>query len=257
MKYFLHDSSAFQDEKVTELYINFGYEGIGLFFTILEKIAFQEQPVKTEVLKKQLNIRKKLEKIWKFLEEIELISTKNGETFNKNILNYSKKYLFKKEKTRIRVENFRKNKEVTENVTCYEPVTDALRNADVTLSNIIKDNISKDIREDKGKTSFSDSLQEPIKSIFISWLEYKKEIKKSYKSEKSIEICYNQLMELSGNNPDKAQRIINQSIASGWSGLFELKNNNNTITKNKEQQEEEDKYLTAIKKMNITHKTGY
>ena len=41
MKYYLHDTSAFLDEKITELYINFGYEGLGLFYTILEKIAFQ------------------------------------------------------------------------------------------------------------------------------------------------------------------------------------------------------------------------
>ena len=52
MKYFLHDSNAFNDEKITELYINFGYEGLGLFYTILEKLAGQEKPVKTLVLKK-------------------------------------------------------------------------------------------------------------------------------------------------------------------------------------------------------------
>ena len=46
MKYFLHDSNAFNDEKITELYINFGYEGLGLFYTILEKLASQEKPVK-------------------------------------------------------------------------------------------------------------------------------------------------------------------------------------------------------------------
>ena len=62
MKYFLHDSNAFNDEKITELYINFGYEGLGLFYTILEKLAGQEKPVKTLVLKKQLNVGKKLEK---------------------------------------------------------------------------------------------------------------------------------------------------------------------------------------------------
>ena len=54
MKYYLHDANAFNDEKITELYINFGYEGLGLFYTLLEKIAQQEKPIKTAVLKKQL-----------------------------------------------------------------------------------------------------------------------------------------------------------------------------------------------------------
>ena len=61
MKYYLHDANSFNDEKITELYINFGYEGLGLFYTLLEKIALQEKPIKTAVLKKQLNVGKRLE----------------------------------------------------------------------------------------------------------------------------------------------------------------------------------------------------
>ena len=112
MKYFLHDTSAFQDEKISQLFIKFGYEGIGLFYTLLEKIALQEKPVNISVLKKQLYIGKKLEKCWNFLEEIGLICTKNGETFNENLLNFSEKYKIKKEKTREKVSEWRKkNKE--------------------------------------------------------------------------------------------------------------------------------------------------
>lgn len=125
MKYFLHDTSAFDDEKVAELFLNFGYEGIGLFFTILEKIAKQEKPIKTKVLKSQLHVRKKLEKCWNFLENIELISTKNGETFNINLLNFSEKYQIKKEKNAKRISEWRKSQIDTENVTCNEHVRNA------------------------------------------------------------------------------------------------------------------------------------
>ncbi len=59
MKYFLHDTNSFNDEKVTELFIEHGYKGLGLFYTTLEKIAFQEKPIKTVVLKKQLGIKGK------------------------------------------------------------------------------------------------------------------------------------------------------------------------------------------------------
>lgn len=136
MKYFLHDTNAFQDEKITQLYMEYGYEGLGLFYTLLEKLALQEKPVKTEVLKKQLSVGKKLEKIWSFFEEIELIYSNNGETFNENILKFSQKYLIKKEKTKERVSEWRKNQEVTKEVTRYERV----RNSD--KDNISKDNIS-------------------------------------------------------------------------------------------------------------------
>lgn len=120
MKYFLHDTSAFDDEKVSELFINFGYEGLGLFYTTLEKMAKQEKPIKTDVLKKQLRIGKHLEKCWKFIENIGLISSLNGESFSEELLNFAGKYQIKKEKTREKVSEWRKNQEVTKNVTNYK-----------------------------------------------------------------------------------------------------------------------------------------
>ena len=122
MKYFLHDSNAFNDEKITELYISFGYEGIGLFFTILEKIAQQEKPIKTDVLKHQLKVGKKLEKCWLFLENIGLICSLNGETFNEQLLNFSEKYKIKSEKNAKRISQWREKQSVSKNVTHYESV---------------------------------------------------------------------------------------------------------------------------------------
>ena len=122
MKYFLHDANAFNDEKITELYISFGYEGLGLFYTLLEKLAQQEKPIKTVVLKKQLNVGKKLEKCWNFMESIELISSNNGETFNKQLINFSGKYAIKKEKTKKRIAEWREKQALAENVTCYKNV---------------------------------------------------------------------------------------------------------------------------------------
>ena len=122
MKYYLHDTNSFNDEKITELFIAFGYEGLGLFYTILEKLAQQEKPMKTSVLKSQLKVGKKLEKCWSFMESIELISSNNGETFNKQLINFSGKYAIKKEKNKERISEWRKNQELTKNVTCYESV---------------------------------------------------------------------------------------------------------------------------------------
>lgn len=122
MKYYLHDTSAIDDEKVAELFIRFGYEGVGLFYVILEKIGKQEKPIKTLVLKSQLKVGKRLEKCWNFMEEIGLISSNNGETFNKQLLNYSEKYKIRKEKNAKRISEWRKNQESIENVTCYEQV---------------------------------------------------------------------------------------------------------------------------------------
>lgn len=122
MKYYLHDSNSFSDEKITELFIKFGYEGLGLFYTILEKFALQEKPIKTIVLKSQLKVGKKLEKCWNFMESIDLISSNNGETFNKQLLKFSEKYQVKKEKNAKRISEWRENQSIKENVTHYESV---------------------------------------------------------------------------------------------------------------------------------------
>lgn len=122
MKYFLHDCNSFNDEKITELFLMYGYEGLGLFYTILEKIGSQEKPIKTTVLKAQLKVGKKLEKCWSFMESLQLISSQNGETFNERILSYSESYQIKKQKTREKISQWRENQKDTINVTSYVPV---------------------------------------------------------------------------------------------------------------------------------------
>jgi hypothetical protein len=136
MKYYLHDTNAFQDEKITELFIMHGYEGIGLFYTVLEKLALQEKPIKTVVLKKQLSVGKKLDKVWSYLEEIELISSNNGETFNENILKFSEKYQINKDKTKERVSKWRDSQAVKKNVTRYNDVRNAPNNTILNITEL-------------------------------------------------------------------------------------------------------------------------
>ena len=224
MKYYLHDTNAFQDEKITQLFMKFGYEGIGLFFTILEKIALQEQPVKTDVLKKQLFIGKRLEKCWEFMEEIDLISSNNGETFNKQLLNFSEKFKIKKEKNRKRISEWRENQINKENVTRYECV----RNTDKVNINKSKVNINI--------LNF-DFIESEYSVCFLEWIDYKKEKKQSYKTQKSLESCYHNLKLLSDFDPEKAKQIVFNSISNNYSGLFKLK------TDNKNQKDETRNYI--------------
>lgn len=78
--------------------------------------------------------------------------------------------------------------------------------------------------QEKDKPSFVDPAFE---TVFSTWLEYKHQRRESYKGEKSLKVCYNKLVKLSGNNPDVAMAIVEQSMANNWSGIFELKDNKN------------------------------
>jgi len=138
MKYFLHKSDAFEDEKITELFMGHGYEGLGMFYTMLEKFAKHEKPIRTAVLKMQLHITTpERNKVWKAIEELGLIYSVGGESFNENILNSAKKYHTTNEKNREKVANWREKQksntdeievledpiDVANDVTGYETVT--------------------------------------------------------------------------------------------------------------------------------------
>lgn len=78
----------------------------------------------------------------------------------------------------------------------------------------------------KKKSSIVDELTFIAKEmlpIVLEWLEYKQERKQSYKSPKSIKIFYNHLVKLSNNDADIARKIIEQSMANNWAGIFALK----------------------------------
>ena len=150
MKYILHDTSALDDEKLTEIYINYGYEGVGLFWSVLEKIGKQEKPIKTSVLKKQLNVGRKLEKCWSFMESIGVISSNNGETFNERILSYSETYQIKKEKNKERISQWREKQLDTKNVTHYESVCNAPK---------VKERKVKESKESKEEITLAEEKQ--------------------------------------------------------------------------------------------------
>jgi hypothetical protein len=170
MKYFLHDTNSFDDEKITELYLRFGYEGVGLFYTLLEKIAKQEKPMKTSVLKAQLKVRKKLEKCWNFMDEIGLISSNNGETFNEKLLNYSENYQIKKEKTREKVKQWRERQTYKKDVTSYETVSNHPK---VKLSKV-NESKSIELRETKFISdvyTYENYPKEMLQAFIFYWIE--------------------------------------------------------------------------------------
>ena len=184
MKYFLHDSNSFNDEKITELYLEFGDEGLGLFYTILEKRALQEKPIKTNILKHQLNVGKKLEKVWSFLEEIDLISSNNGETFNKQLLNFSEKYQVSKEKNAKRILQWRENQAVNENVTRSEHVRNAPK---------VKESKVNKVKESKGDfgemlSPYSHLLNSEYENFFSYWTEKNSSGKERWEVEKFFDI---------------------------------------------------------------------
>ena len=66
------------------------------------------------------------------------------------------------------------------------------------------------------------NMVEPVKT----WLAYKREKGQPYKPT-GFKTFYKNLCELSGNNPQVAMAIIEQSMQNNYAGIFPLRNNNN------------------------------
>lgn len=142
MKYYMHSVDEMDDEKVSELFYAFGYEGTGLYHAICEKLAKAEKPINTILLKRQLGVGKRLERCWLFMEKIGIISSSNEQTFTEKLANNVESFKKKRENNSKRVSQWRNKQEDTESVTHYERVG----NTFVTPLNI-NNNINSNIKE--------------------------------------------------------------------------------------------------------------
>jgi hypothetical protein len=80
-----------------------------------------------------------------------------------------------------------------------------------------------DIEIDNDKEKKKVIFKSELDKIIDVWFDYKKERRESYKSEMSKKVCKNKIIELSKGDNEKAKKIIEQSIANNWAGLFALK----------------------------------
>ena len=84
-----------------------------------------------------------------------------------------------------------------------------------------RENNKREVIKDKRDIVFNSTLSEPVREKLIDFLEYRKEIKKPYKSERSIKSLVTQVEK-------QEQRIgsiaviecIDKTIRNGWQGLF-------------------------------------
>lgn len=98
------------------------------------------------------------------------------------------------------------------------------------------------------REKFIESVLPEFKEIVLEWINYKKSKKQTYKNEKSLQLMYKKLLQLSENNPLKAKAIINEAMANNYSGFYDV--NRNIECENTEQSWRNDKnmYVELINK---------
>lgn len=98
-----------------------------------------------------------------------------------------------------------------------------------------------------GKRKEADlSFVEPsFQPVMAEWLAYKSERGQTYRQQ-GLKACYSKLRELSNGDPDIARKIIRQSMANSWAGLFPLKTTNDYGRSTKNQPPGPDELARAV-----------
>ena len=103
-----------------------------------------------------------------------------------------------------------------------EPITDS-KQEDVKQEE--KEEIDKSISKKRAAYNANADLSyvdAPYAAIWQEWLDYKKEIKKQYKTQRGAKSQYEVLIKYANNNPILANAIVKISIEHSWDGLFPL-----------------------------------
>ena len=103
-----------------------------------------------------------------------------------------------------------------------EPITDS-KQEDVKQEE--KEEIDKSISKKRAAYNANADLSyvdAPYAAIWQEWLDYKKEIKKQYKTQRGAESQYKVLIKYANNNPILANAIVKISIEHSWDGIFPL-----------------------------------
>jgi len=89
-------------------------------------------------------------------------------------------------------------------------------------------NVKNEKKRTKENFIFPESYSEALKSKFNDFIDNRKELKKPV-TKKAFTALVEKLNSLSAGNESIAIQILNNSIESGWSGLFQIKNSKGKI----------------------------
>lgn len=223
--YFSHDYNASNDVKILFMRQQLGMEGYGIYWFLIEHLADAggKLPLKIiPVLAMQMHSQEV--KVRAVISEFDLFQVIDDDFFSVRLIEHLVVRNTFSESGKLGAAK-RWNSQANS-----LPISDP--NAKESKVNKIKVNQIKEIIE--VELPFN-SLS--FRSSWNDWKEYKKKCHKfTFKTESSEKISLKQLVNLSNQNENDAIEIINQSIANGWKGFFELKKPKQNETRDRGQE---------------------
>jgi len=217
-QWFKHNIGSRNDPKLVELELKFGCRGRLLFWDIVELIFEQQGDIpddgKHGYILKVLNKNSDTNEIIDYMIEQNLFYIKDGLLQSRNAN-----------------EQLKKQRNITKQRKLAVQVRESKRQSN-DKQMINKSSSIKRREEKKRKEENRIDIDPKFQDVYNRFIEYRKAIKRPYKSNQGRQAFYNKLLQLSSNNPETAMKIVEQSIANEYQGIFELKqdkNNNNQV----------------------------
>jgi hypothetical protein len=204
--YFPHFCNARQDRKIRKLRKDFGIEGYGIYFMLLE------------TLREQHDLMYPLEDIDLLAEEFKVEEYKVKDTiYNYELFEIDEEQKFFSPKMLVYLEPYFRMKRQRSEAGKASAISKGFNDRSTTVEQKKrKENKVNESKEEESKENFPLQGRE---LIWDRWFKYKAERRESYKP-----IGKQALLKKFSNTSDaELEAIIEQSIVSNYSGLFELK----------------------------------
>jgi hypothetical protein len=234
-EYFSHDSGMRNDPKIKALRRRFsiGYSVYNMFLEYLTDCSFFEfemNDLQYEILAGDFDVETEtLIQILDYCVKIGLLERQNNVFFSNGLKKRLQTVLDKRNNSKNKFLNQKpteKAKEVHESVVSVTETTQSkVKESKVKESIVLLKKEPKEAIIEVVKIQYP-FFTENFKTQWQLWKVYKsKEFNFKYKSIESEQAALTELSNLSQKSEKKAIEIINQSMAKGWKGFFELKNN--------------------------------
>jgi len=223
--YFPHFSNARNDAKLVKLRRVMGVEGYGMYFLLLEVLREQTEfrlPLSNiEDLAYEWHTSK--EKLMAVVTNFDLFEIIDEMFISTKLIMYLQPYIEKSKNARLAANKRWSNANAYANALPEHNKCNASKGEESKLN---KSKIKKS-KVNNREIIFPFNSENFIK-IWKIWKEYKStEHNFKYKSEISEQASLKKLGSMSNNNEDTAIKILEESMANGYKGFFELKTNTN------------------------------
>lgn len=242
-EYFSHDLNARNDRKMIRLAMAYGMQGVGIYWCIVEML-YEEQGklMHSECERIAFELRVDSNVVDSIISNFDLFEYDDfcfwSASVNKRIDAQIQVSNGAKKAAQTRWDKFRNQSVTNENAT--EMRTHTNRNANKEKKRKEKESkvntnpsrellpalVSKKQLYENGEYGFFEPLID-------SWITYKKSRGQSYKTKQTLDVFVKRLIEMSNGDYAVAEKIINQSIANNWAGVFEIKSNGDGSQKSK------------------------